>query len=452
MTEWLPNLKDASGPVYIAIVDALASDIRTGRISPGTQLMPQRDLANHLNLSVGTVTKAYAEAERRGLIIGEVGRGTFVRSRYENPNDGATRRINLTLNVPPLTGAEAVLKDAFTELANRNHLAKLLDYLPHQGVYEHRTKIANWLSSALLECAPQNLFVTSGAQHAAWLALTAVAREGDTIVAEQYPYSGLSALAELQHYRLAGIELDDGGAIPESLDHVLAETGAKIVYLTPTFQTATGAAMGESRRKQIAKLLRKHDAYLIEDDVYGFLLSKPRTPISRHAPERSFYLTSYAKMVAPTLRMGSVVVPEKFHSRAITALRAGSWMTSPLLAAVLVHLIDTGDLDEQIESKRIRAAQLSRQVRGALKPLAFPETNGFHYWLPMPEGYEVSDFIAQASARGINIAASPSLPVNQHPKPGVRLCVGGIDNDDDLASALQEISQLVSRREFISVF
>ncbi len=452
MTEWLPKLKDASGPVYIAIVDALASDIRTGRISPGTQLMPQRDLANHLNLSVGTVTKAYAEAERRGLIVGEVGRGTFVRSRYESPNDGATRRINLTLNVPPLIGAEAVLKGAFTELANRNHLAKLLDYLPHQGVYEHRTKIANWLSSTLLECAPQNLFITSGAQHAAWLALTAVAREGDTIVAEQYPYSGLSALAELQHYRLAGVELDDEGALPESLDHVLAETGAKIVYLTPTFQTATGAAMGESRRKQIAKLLRKHDAYLIEDDVYGFLLAKARTPISRHAPERSFYLTSYAKMVAPTLRTGSVVVPEKFHSRAITALRAGSWMTSPLLAAVLVHLIDTGGLDEQIESKRIRAAQLSRQVRGALRPLVFPETNGFHYWLPMPESYDVSDFIAQASARGINIAASPSLPVNQRTKPGVRLCVGGIDNDDDLANALQEISQLVSRREFISVF
>lgn len=71
MTEWLPKLKDASGPVYIAIVDALAADIRTGRIAPGMQLMPQRDLANRLNLSVGTVTKAYAEAERRGLIVGK---------------------------------------------------------------------------------------------------------------------------------------------------------------------------------------------------------------------------------------------------------------------------------------------------------------------------------------------------------------------------------------------
>ena len=452
MTEWLPKLKDASGPVYIAIVDALAADIRTGRIAPGMQLMPQRDLANRLNLSVGTVTKAYAEAERRGLIVGEVGRGTFVRSRYESPNDGVSRTINLTLNVPPLTGAEAVLKDAFTELADRNHLAKLLDYLPHQGVYEHRDKIAGWLSSHILQCVPQNLFVTSGAQHAVWLALSAAAREGDTIAAEQYPYSGLSALAELQRYRLAGVALDEEGAIPDSLDRVLSETGAKIVYLTPTFQTATGAAMGESRRRQVAKLLRKHGAYLIEDDVYAFLATKPHTPITRHAPERSFYVTSYAKIVAPALRMGSVVVPEKFHARAITALRAGSWMTSPLLAAALVHLIDTGDLDEQIQSKRLRAAQLSKKVRAALKPISFAETNAFHYWLPMPEGYDVSDFIAQASARGINIAASPSLLANGRSKPGVRLCVGGIDNDDDLESALQEISRLVSRREFISVF
>lgn len=452
MTEWLPKLKDAPGPVYIAIVDALSSDIRTGRIAPGTQLMPQRDLANRLSLSVGTVTKAYAEAERRGLIVGEVGRGTFVRSRYESPHENGVRTINLTLNVPPLTGAEAVLREAFTSLADRNQLAKLLDYLPHQGVYEHRTKIANWLSPRLIQCEAQNLFVTSGAQHAVWLSMCAVAREGDTIAAEQYPYSGLSALAELQRYRLAGVALDDEGAIPDSLDRVLMETGSKIVYLTPTFQTATGAAMSEHRRRLIAKLLRKHDAYLIEDDVYAFLVAKPRTPISRHAPERSFYITSYAKMVAPALRVGSVVVPEKFHSRAITALRAGSWMTSPLLAAALVHLIDTGELDEQIRNKRLRAAQLSKKVHAALKPIPFADTNAFHYWLPMPEGFDVSDFVAQASARGINIAASPSLPTNVGTKPGVRLCVGGVDNDDDLESALQEIAKLVSRRDFISVF
>lgn len=452
MTEWLPKLKDDAGPVYLAIVEALASDIRTGRVAPGTQLMTQRDLANRLNLSVGTVSKAYAEAERRGLIVGEVGRGTFVRSRYENGGDAMNRTINLTLNVPPLAGAEVVLKDALTELAQRSNLAKLLDYLPHQGVYDHRNKIAAWLSARSLPCEPHNLFITSGAQHAAWLALSAVAREGDTILAEKYPYSGLSALAELERYRLVGVELDEEGAIPDALDRAFKETGAKIAYLTPTFQTATGAAMGEQRRRQIAKLLRKHDAYLVEDDVYAFLLDKPRPPITSFAPERGFYITSFAKMLAPTLRVGCVTVPEKFHNRAITGLRAGSWMTSPLLASIVVQLIENGGLDAQIQTKRRRAAELGKYVRQVLNNMAFPATNAFHYWLPMPDGYDVSDFIAQASGRGINIAVSPSLPTGMPSKPGVRLCIGSIDNDDDLVSALQEISRLISRREFISLF
>jgi len=451
MVEWLPKLRDNTGPVYLAIVEALASDIRTGRVVPGTQLMTQRDLANKLSLSVGTVSKAYAEAERRGLIVGEVGRGTFVRSRYDSSGDGITRTINLTLNVPPLAGAEVALKGALTELAHRSNLAKLLDYLPHQGVYEHRNKISAWLSARIFQCEPHNLFVTSGAQHAVWLALSAIAREGDTVITEKYPYSGLSALAELERYRLAGVDLDEEGAIPDSLERVLKETGAKIVYLTPTLQTATGAVMGESRRKQVAKLLRKYDAYLVEDDVYAFLLSKPRPPITSFAPERGFYVTSFAKMLAPTLRAGCVSVPEKFHSRAITALRAGSWMTSPLLAAVVVELMENGGLDDQIELKRRRAADLGKQVRQALNGISFPETNAFHYWLPMPDGYDVSDFIAQASARGINIAVSPSLPSDAPAKPGVRLCIGSIDNDDDLLTALREISRLISRREFISL-
>src|SRR3546814_5240094 len=69
------------GPRYHAIVDALQADIEGGMLRPGSRLLPHRDLAEHLGLSIGTVSKAYAEAERQGLIIGKVGKGTFVRAR-----------------------------------------------------------------------------------------------------------------------------------------------------------------------------------------------------------------------------------------------------------------------------------------------------------------------------------------------------------------------------------
>src|SRR5262245_2490322 len=80
MTIWVPDLSNLRGPRYLAIADALASDIRSSRLSPGDRLPTHRELAYQLGVTVGTVTRAYGEAERRGLIGGEVGRGTFVRS------------------------------------------------------------------------------------------------------------------------------------------------------------------------------------------------------------------------------------------------------------------------------------------------------------------------------------------------------------------------------------
>src|SRR5689334_1191017 len=79
MTMWQPEITNLPGPRYIAIAEALAADVRTGQLAPGDRLPTHRDLAFKLGVTVGTVSRAYAEAERRGLIGGEVGRGTFVR-------------------------------------------------------------------------------------------------------------------------------------------------------------------------------------------------------------------------------------------------------------------------------------------------------------------------------------------------------------------------------------
>src|SRR5215475_14921552 len=79
MTIWQPDLASVAGPRYLAIVDALADDLDHGRLRAGDRLPTHRDLAYRLGVTVGTVTRAYAEAERRGLIKGEVGRGTYIR-------------------------------------------------------------------------------------------------------------------------------------------------------------------------------------------------------------------------------------------------------------------------------------------------------------------------------------------------------------------------------------
>src|SRR5215204_2858859 len=97
MTMWLPDLENRRGPVYRAIADAIDEDVQKGTLRAGTRLPPHRDLADHLGVTVTTVTRAYTEAARRGLTTGHVGRGTFIRGN--EPDDGAAEAAPFDLSI-----------------------------------------------------------------------------------------------------------------------------------------------------------------------------------------------------------------------------------------------------------------------------------------------------------------------------------------------------------------
>src|SRR5258708_31441026 len=109
MTDWVPSLASLPGPRYLAFVAALEADIAAGHVKPGMRLLPQRDMAQRLALSVGTISKAYAGAEQRGLISGEVGRGTFVQGqRLAAPRlRPLETKIHIALDLPPLPRQDA---------------------------------------------------------------------------------------------------------------------------------------------------------------------------------------------------------------------------------------------------------------------------------------------------------------------------------------------------------
>src|SRR6201991_781504 len=100
MTIWRPEIEQFQGPRYLAIAEALAVDVRGGALNPGDRLPTHRDLAYRLGVTVGTVSRAYAEAERRGLIGGEVGRGTFVRPDVRRRKTPAIADIEAPLATP----------------------------------------------------------------------------------------------------------------------------------------------------------------------------------------------------------------------------------------------------------------------------------------------------------------------------------------------------------------
>src|SRR5262245_40034281 len=124
---WTPTLPDSDQPIYERLVTAMAADIGEGVLAPGERLPPQRELAWRLGLGVGTVSKAYAEAERRGLLSGQVGRGSFVAAQAAGESQAP---LDMARNLPPPRPARTRLAGAMAQMARDPALADRLAYPP----------------------------------------------------------------------------------------------------------------------------------------------------------------------------------------------------------------------------------------------------------------------------------------------------------------------------------
>ncbi len=450
--DWYPTLPFGEGPRYIQIVGALKSDIASGRVTGGQRLPTHREMASKLGLSVGTVSKAYALAERQGLISGQVGRGTFVLPPANTVGVSETaagpEQVNLALNAPPPTGEAAIFASVLTEIAAEPDFAELLRYLPHQGTRDHRATISGWLARHGTEVKQSDVYITNGAQHAISVALRLLARPGDPVLAENLTYSGLTALAQMEDYTLHGVAMDEHGLIPEAVDTALRETGAKVLCCTPTIQTATGTIMPEARRREIAEIVRRHEAWIIEDDVYGFLCPNPPPTLSSFAPERSFYIISFAKCLMPGLRIGAMHAPAPFRDRIINAIRSTGWMANAIMSEAVVRMIRSGALDQQIELKRRAAAERTALARQILGPhLHAAELPAFHAWLTLPAGRTPANLAAQAALRGITLATPSPLSASAGTSAGLRICLGAASTVEVLRSALLALDSILKEAE-----
>jgi DNA-binding transcriptional MocR family regulator len=260
------------------------------------------------------------------------------------------------------------------------------------------------------------------------------------------------ALSSQSGCRLYGVAMDQDGLAPDALDRAFAETNARVLYCMPTLQTPTGALMPAERRRAIAGILRRHDAYLLEDDAYAFLLPAPAQPISALAPERSFYVVSFAKCLAPGLRIGAMIAPEAFRDRSVNALRATGWMAAPIMAEIVARLIRSGGLARQVLLKRAKAAERDAIVRRILDSWlpASSAPPAFHVWLPLPAGRTITALVAQAAQAGITLTPPSAPRPLDEANPGVRLCVGAPRSEAVLESAITTMRSILEQPEAIS--
>lgn len=432
MTIWTPEL-DAGKPAYVAIADAIGRDRDAGALAPGEKLPPHRTLAYALGLTVGTVTRGYAEAARRGLARGEVGRGTFIADagRTEEPDAAFARKraegadfLNLTITRPAVGLLTDALRESLSALA-AGDLVHLADYCPVDGDPTHRRIVADWLAETGAAVATDRVVLSAGAQNALALAAAGLFRPGDAVAVDPLTYPGFKTAAGLFGLNLVAVDGDDDGMLPEALE-AAAWTGARGVYLMPTLHNPTMATMPLARRIALADIARSAGLTVIEDDVYGFLSAERQPMFAELAPEHTALVGSVSKFMAPGLRFGWIAPPPERKAEVVGAMRGLAWMTSPLMAEAATSALASGMGARMAEAQRTEARARMSLARERLAPWlgATPEA-AMHVWLSLPEPWRADAFVAEAEARGVAVTGAGAFAVGRGRAPhAVRFGLG----------------------------
>lgn len=452
---WIPDISQRQGPMYLAIADALAADVLSGTLSPGTRLPAQRALADALKIDFTTVTRAYAEARKRGLVEGKVGQGTYVRAgRTVSEPVALGGIVDMSMNLPPRFDEISLASRMWNDIAALEQTGGaelLLRYQEPGGTRRDRNAGAQWLSSRLGDLSLDRILVCPGAQGALLALLGALADPGDSVCAESLTYPGfLSALAHLR-LKPVGVAIDEKGIVPESFELTCREYRPKALYCNPTLHNPTTATMPLERRKDVAEIARAYGVPVIEDDAYGALPRSPVPPMAALAPDIVYHVAGLAKCLAPALRMAYLVLPQdRPPSRLAGAIRATASMASPLTAATATQWIESGTAAAVLDAIREETAARSRIAKEILPAeLAHIDPEGFHVWMNLPEGWTRADFVMRLRHSGIGVVSSDAFAVSA-PGEAVRLALGVPSSRSALRDGLRTIAAIVEESPALS--
>jgi len=398
--EWIPTISEWQGPAYLRIVDALAADIASGRLHRGQQVPTHRALAATLKLDLTTVTRAYGEARRRGLLEARVGRGTFVsETSARAPADIPFQiKVDLSMNVPPQpmeANLDTRIAQGLKSIQDQSSFSAYLNYLRPGGSDEEREVAAKWLRTRVPNASADRLIIYPGNQAILFNALLALTVPGDVVLTEAFTFPGMKVAAEKLRVRLIGVPMDAEGVQPDAMRHACEEHNPKAVYLTPTLHNPTTATLSPERRKAIAGIIRKAGTFLIEDDAYG-LLEPAASPIANLIPERTYLAVGLSKCIAPALRVSYLLVPDAAAELTMRSnLQATTLMPAPLMVALVTHWLRSGVANQIIHAVRNEAAGRQTLAAKFLKRLHFAtQPNSHHLWLSLPGTGTAGTFVS----------------------------------------------------------
>ena len=477
----VPGLKidtAAATPVYRQIAEGIRAAVESGRLRPGTQLPPTRDLAKQLGVNRNTVIAAYDLLVEEGSAAGHTGRGTFLvgpkppaaplggdpwfgafARAVEGPGVGSLLNvyrvatshegISLAGGYPAseLMPVEGFARAMSRVLAERG--AEVLSYGPTAGYAPLRETIA-----AEMGCDASSILVTSGSQQALEIAFRALVDPGDVVLVEEPTYTGaISVLAALDA-RLVGVPLDDEGIRPDLLALAMERHRPRMLYVQPTFHNPTTRVMSEARRRELLAIAARYRCLIVEDDWGGDLrFSGGKLPSlwqldgGRHV----LYVSTFSKKLLPGLRIGWIAAPPEVFDRLLALKQIEDCGSSPLVQAALHAFLTAGGQEAHLE--RVRAAYRARaQAMDEAIRAHFPEGarwsvpgGGLFLWVTLPESVDGDELFSAARERGVLIGRGSLFHVGGGGRNTLRLTFASA-TEEQIRSGVAILGDLLQQR------
>jgi DNA-binding transcriptional MocR family regulator len=437
---------------YAKLADAVAAEIASGALKPGDRLPPQRSFAYERKIATSTASRVYAELLRRGLVVGEVGRGTFISGEARRGIAAAIEprgaRIDLEFNYPLLPTQSALIAKSLEGLNRPEALDIALRQATSIGTQAARKVTADYLTRQNRDWSPkpeQMVFTANGRQCIA-AALAAVVPTGGRCGVEALTYPFIKGIAARLGVTLVPLAMDEHGVRPDAVQKAHRESHLAALYVQPIIQNPLGMTMPSARRADLLRVVEKLDLIVIEDAVYAFLDDEP--PLAALAPDRCVVLDSLSKKVAPGLSLGFVVPPLRLRENVITSVRSGGWTASGFAFAAAQQLMGDGTAAELSRLKRIDAQQRQKIAVACLSGLEI-QTNSksYHLWLTLPPHWRSQTFVAAAARRDIALTPSTTFAATPgHAPNGVRLALAA-PPVEQLETALRTLAGMVSAKE-----
>lgn len=435
---------------YRQIADGIAADIRSGRLAVGARLPPQRDFAYAQGIAVSTASRVYAELVKRGLVTGEVGRGTYVRPAPPAPaaalSEPAAAAIDLELNCPVLPGQEALIAASLSALLHSGELTASLRPVGPAGTPAAQQIAASFLTRQAFTVAPGALRFTACGKQAVAAAFAAIAQPGERIGVEVLSYPLASRIAARLGVGLVPVPVDGEGVVPEALVRIHRTTPLAGLYLQPTLHNPLGITMGLERRRWLAEFLNTHGLIAIEDAVYGFLAPE-ETPLAALAPAHILHIDSLSKRLAPGMTLGFLVCPEGLLPQITRAIRTGGWSPTGVSLALVTHLMACGAAAGIEEGKRADARLRQQVARRVLQGLTLRgDPRAYNLLLELPPQWRAQTYAAAAGRAGIAVTPAAEFAMGSSSGPNaVRLALASPPLEA-LSEALQRLRELALAR------